>query len=237
MAARVPTGPIRGAIAWRKTCLTKCCARDYQGATQNLNESLQRLQTDRLDLWQFHEINYTQDPDWLFERGAIKAAIEAKAAGKVRYVGFTGHKDFTIHRRLIEKPYEWDTVQMPINILDASFRSFQRNILPLCQKYKIGPIGMKSLASGHLVQGAGLDPVLCRRYALSLPISTLVCGIESEANLEQDLKLARDFQSLEPEELEGFINRTAGLAAKGKYEPFNTTQKFDNGYHRGQHGV
>jgi len=217
--------------------MTKCCARDYQGAMQNLHESLRRLQTEHLDLWQFHEINYAVDPDWLFEKGAIKAAIEAQRKGLVRFVGFTGHKDFSIHLRLLDKPFDWQTVQMPINILDASFRSFQDHVLPVCQERGIGAIGMKALAGGHLIRGAGLDPVLCRRYSLSLPISTMVCGIESEENLDQDLALARGFEPLGPEELKAFVDRTEPLAREGKHEPFKTTQQFDNAYHRGQHGV
>jgi len=127
--------------------MTKNCERDYAGSMRNLEESLKRLKTDHLDLWQFHENNYDNDPDWVFEKGGIKAAMEARKQGKVRYIGFTGHKDPRIHLKMLAKPFDWDTAQMPINVLDAHFRSFQKEVVPVCLKQKVGVIGMKGLAS------------------------------------------------------------------------------------------
>src|SRR5262245_54612349 len=128
--------------------MTKNCERDYQGSMKDLDESLRRLRTDHLDLWQFHEMVYDNDPDWIFEKGGIKAALEAQKAGKVRYIGFTGHKDPRIHLKMLAKPHPWDTAQMPINVMDAHYRSFQNEVVPVCLKKNVGVIGMKGLAGG-----------------------------------------------------------------------------------------
>ena len=125
--------------------MTKNCERDYKGSMQCLEDSLRRLRTDHLDLWQFHELVYDNDPDWVFEKGGIKAALEARKAGKVRFIGFTGHKDPRIHLKMLGKPHDWDTAQMPINIMDAQYRSFQREVVPVCLKKNVGVIGMKGL--------------------------------------------------------------------------------------------
>jgi len=214
--------------------MTKVCARDYQGARQHLDDSLRRLKTDRIDLWQFHEINWSVDPDWIFERGAIKAAVEARQAGKVRYIGFTGHRHYAHLLKMLEKPFEWDTVQMPLNILDASFRSFQKNVLPVCNRRKIGVIGMKALAAGVLPARLGIPAELCRRYTLSLPIATLVCGIRSRENLRQDLAVARDFKPLTPAELEEIAEKYEPQAAEGRNEP-HKGPTYGSAYHARQH--
>jgi aryl-alcohol dehydrogenase-like predicted oxidoreductase len=217
--------------------MTKCCARDYHGAKRHLDESLRRLRTDHLDLWQFHEINYKVDPRWLFELGAVRAAREAQKAGKVRFVGFTGHKDIAIHLDVLAKSHDWDAVQMPINALDAHYRSFQREVVPVCQRHGIGVVGMKALAGGTLPRELDIDAGLCRRYALSLPISTLVCGIRSRDELRQDLAAARHFQPLDGAEIDQLLARVKEPATTGKYEGFKTSQRYDNHYHRAQHGV
>lgn len=217
--------------------MTKCCARDYKGALTHLDDSLKRLKTDRLDLWQFHEINYPDDPDWIFDRGALKAALEARKAGKVRYIGFTGHKDIDIHLKMLAKPFEWDTVQMPINILDAHYRSFQKRVVPECNRRGIGVIGMKGLAGGAIPRELGLSGTVCRRYALSLPISTLLCGITSRENLKQDLAVARNFKPMTEAELTSLLAETKEPGSTGRLERFKTTRAFDSGYHRRQHGL
>ncbi len=217
--------------------MTKNCARDYKGSLKHLEDSLRRLKTDRLDLWQFHEINYPDAPDWIFERGAAKAALEAKKAGKVRYIGFTGHKDIDLHRAMLAKPLEWDTSQMPINVLDAHYRSFQKKVVPECNRRKIAVIGMKSLAAGHFPRRLGYDASVCRRYALSLPISTLVCGITSREELKQDLAMARNFRPMAPSEVQKLLAKTAHDGRDGRNERFKTTNNFDSSYHRRQHGV
>jgi aryl-alcohol dehydrogenase-like predicted oxidoreductase len=214
--------------------MTKVCNRDYEGAKEHLDDSLRRLKTDRIDLWQFHEINWSVDPDWIFDRGAIRAAIEARKAGKVRYIGFTGHRHFAHHLKMLRKPFDWDTVQMPINILDATFRSFQNEVLPECKQRKVSAIGMKALAGGILPAKLGIPAELCRRFALSLPLTTLVCGIRSREELRQDLAIARDFKPLKPEELLATAAKYEEPAGKGDLEPFKTTD-YGSAYHKRQH--
>ena len=217
--------------------MTKVCARDYEGAKQQLEESLGRLNTDRIDLWQFHEINYMAAPDFVFEQGAIRAAVEARKAGKIRYIGFTGHKDIDMHLKMLAKPFDWDAAQMPINILDAHYRSFQKKVVPECNRRKIGVIGMKSLGAGEIPDELGLNAKLCRRYALSLPISSLMCGIQTRKDLEQDLSIARDFKPMTPGEIEDFLTETKAAGSDGSHEAFKTSTKHDSGYHRAQHDV
>lgn len=217
--------------------MTKVCDRDYQGAKKQLEESLRRLKTDHIDLWQFHEINYPRDPEWVFDKGGIKAALEARKEGKVRFIGFTGHKDIQFHQEMLKQDFEWDTVQMPINILDAHFRSFQKEVVPECNRRGIGVIGMKGLAGGHIPRELGLSAEICRRYALSLPISSLVCGITSRKELQQDVGVARGFQPMQPADLEKLLAETKEEGSKGEHELFKTSRRFDGGYHRKQHGV
>ena len=215
--------------------MTKVCDRDYAGVKKQIDQSLRRLQTDRIDLLQFHEINYPSDPDWVFDKGGLKAALEARKAGKIRFIGFTGHKDISFLLAMLKKPFDWATAQMPINVHDAHYRSFQKEVLPECVKRKIGAIGMKSLACGILPKEAGLDAPLCRRYALSLPISTLVCGIASRENLQQDLAVGRNFKPMTAAEIQQLLAETREAGSQGKFEPFKTEKRFDGGYHRRQH--
>ncbi len=216
--------------------MTKNCGRDYKESKQHLEDSLRRLKTDHLDLWQFHEINFPEAPDWIFDRGAAKAALEAKREGKVRYIGFTGHRYPDLLLEMLDKPLDWDTVQMPINVLDAQFKSFQKKVVPICNQRKIGVIGMKGLAGGGTVQ-AGLDVAACRRYALSLPISTLVCGIASRENLRQDIEVARRFRPMTEGELTQMLTDTREKAEDGRYEVFKTSPNYGSAHHRRQHGT
>jgi predicted aldo/keto reductase-like oxidoreductase len=220
--------------------MTKNCARDYQGSRQHLEDSLRRLQTDCIDLWQFHEINWPEASDWIVDRGALKYALEARDAGKVRYIGFTGHKDIDHHLRMLGKTaggdFEWDTVQMPINVLDPHYRSFQKEVVPECNRRKISVVGMKALAAGTLPKTLDIPAADCRRYALSQPISTLVCGIRSRENLRQDLEVARNFRPMSGTELAGLLAKTKAFGIDGKYERFKTTTQFNGPYHRRQHG-
>jgi len=214
--------------------MTKVCDRDYQGAKRQLEESLRRLKTDHIDLWQFHEINWDVDADWLFDRGGIRAAIEARKEGKVRYIGFTGHRDISHHLKLIARPFHWDTVQMPINVLDAHYRSFQKKVVPVCLEKKISVIGMKALGSGIIPKQLGLPAATCRRFALSLPIATLVCGIQSLDNLRQDLAMARSFTPVSQQEMQQLLAQTRQPGHDGKLEPWKTTD-YGSSYHRKQH--
>lgn len=204
--------------------MTKVCARDGRGAIRHLDDSLRRLRTDRLDLWQFHGIQWDDDPALIFDdqNGALKAALEAKKAGKVRFLGFTGHKDPKHHLAMLQQPFAWQTVQMPLNMLDAHYRSFQKLVLPECTRRKIGIIGMKALASqnGRIVQDLKIPASEARRFALSLPISTLVCGIQSRANLQQDLAMARRFKAMTADEVSKWVEQTRTPAADGHIEAY-----------------
>ena len=219
------------------TLMTKVCARDRQTAESQLHESLQRLQTDVIDVWQFHEINYDNDPSWIFQQdGAIEAAVAARQAGKVRFIGFTGHKSPHILREMLQQEFPWDTCQMPVNVLDAHYRSFQHGMLHELTRREIGIIGMKSLGGdGQLITGAGLTARECRSYALSLPISTLVCGIDSAQGLQQDLEIARTFKPLDNAQKLAIVERVADVAGDGRHEWFKSTRYYDSAYHQTQH--
>jgi predicted aldo/keto reductase-like oxidoreductase len=218
--------------------MTKVCGRDRETAEQHLHDSLERLQTDVIDVWQFHEINYDNDPEWVFRaEGAIEAAVDAQKAGKVRFIGFTGHKSPHILKAMLDMDFPWDTCQIPTNVVDYHFRSFTREVLPVAVEREMGIIGMKSLGGdAQIIKGAGLTAEECRTYALSLPISTLVCGIESEENIRQDVAIARGFVQASAEQLDDLRERVREHATDGRYEWFKTTQYYDSKVHRVQHG-
>ena len=220
--------------------MSKNCERDYEGSKRNLEDSLRRLRTDHLDLWQFHEMVYDSDPDWVFDKGGLKAALEARKAGKVRFIGFTGHKDPRIHLKMLDKPHDWDTAQMPINVMDAHYRSFQGQVVPVCLNKNVGIIGMKGLAGGYpdgtLVGKAGLTPQECYRYCLSLPVTSQVAGVLNLEQLRQNIAIARNFQPMADREKQALLARVKEEAGDGRYELFKSTQAFDSGHHRRQHG-
>lgn len=219
--------------------MTKNCERDYEGSKKCLEESLRRLQTDHLDLWQFHEMVYDNDPDWVFEKGGMKAALEAQEAGKVRHIGFTGHKDPAIHLKMLHKPYRWASAQMPINVCDYFFRSFQHEVVPVCLQQRTGVLGMKSLGGGTegKIPASGLVSAKeCIHFALSQPISSLVVGIRNDRDLNQALEVARDFRPLSRDEQETILNKVKDASGDGRHELFKTSKDFDGPYHRKQHG-
>jgi predicted aldo/keto reductase-like oxidoreductase len=220
--------------------MTKNCERDYEGSKRCLQESLRRLRTDYLDLWQFHEMVYDNDPDWVFEKGGIKAALEAQKEGKVRYIGFTGHKDPRIHLKMLNKPYDWATAQMPINVMDAFFRSFQKEVVPACLQKNVGVIGMKSFAGGfprgHIPSTTKISAEQCRRYALSLPVSSLCVGITSMEDLKQEIAIARNFQPMSDAQKAELLAMAEPEAGDGRHEMFKSTQNYDGPHHRKQHG-
>jgi len=218
--------------------MTKVCGRTAKEAQSNLEDSLRRLKTDHLDLWQFHEMVYDNDPDWIFaEDGAIHTALKALKDGKVRYLGFTGHKDPSIHLKMLSKPYDWATVQMPLNVMDAHFRSFQHNVLPELVKRGIAPLGMKSLGgAGKIVSEAGVSIEDALRYVLSLPIAALVSGIDSEQVLEQNLKIVRNFSPLSDDEKQRIESSVVKVAGDGRFELFKSSKMYDGPVHRKQHG-
>jgi len=220
--------------------MTKNCERDYAGSMKDLEESLRRLHTDHLDLWQFHELVYDNDPDWIFEKGGLRAALEARKAGKVRFIGFTGHKDPRIHLKMLGKPHAWDTAQMPINVLDAHYRSFQKEVVPVCVQKGVGVIGMKGLAGGHpqgrLPEKFGLAATECYRYSLSLPVAAQVMGITSMEQLKQNIAMVRDFKPMTAEEKNAIMARVKDEAGDGRHELFKSSKVYDGPHHRRQHG-
>lgn len=221
--------------------MTKVCThgRDKKVAMQQLEESLVRLRTDHLDLWQIHEVIYDNDPDKIFAPGgAIEALDEAKKQGKVRFVGFTGHKDPDIHLKMLAHNYPFDTVQLPLNILDASYaRSFQRLVLPELLKRGIAPLGMKSLGgSGEPVKNGTFTADSGLRYAMSIPgVAVTISGMESLDVLHQNLQVACGFSPLSHVEMSEMENRARPYAADGRYELFKTTKKYDGDLGRQQH--
>jgi len=218
--------------------MTKVCGRTAKEAQSNLEDSLRRLKTDRIDLWQFHEIVYDNDPDWIFaEGGAIETGLRALKEGKVRFLGFTGHKDPLIHLKMLKQPYDWSAVLMPLNVMDPHYRSFQKQVLPELNRRNIGALGMKSLGgSGNIVTQAGVPVADALRYVLSLPISSLVSGIDSEKVLDQNLKIVREFQPLSGDEKRAIEAKTVKLAGDGRFELFKSSKMFDGPVHRKQHG-
>jgi aryl-alcohol dehydrogenase-like predicted oxidoreductase len=220
--------------------MTKVCERDYAGAMKNLEDSLRRLRTDRIDLWQFHELVYFNDPDWVFEKGGIRAALEAQQQGKVRYIGFTGHKDPLIHLKMLGKPYAWAASQMPISLLDTYYRSFLEEVVPQCLRDEVGVIGMKGLGGGYpngrFLDKLGLTAEECYRYCLSLPVATQVAGINTMQQLQADIAMARHFTPMAAHEKEELLARVREVAGDGRYELFKSSKDFDSPFHRRQHG-
>jgi aryl-alcohol dehydrogenase-like predicted oxidoreductase len=219
--------------------MTKVCThgRGKDIAMQMLEQSLRRLQTDHLDLWQIHEVIYYNDPDLIFAPGGAAEALEtAKQQGKVRFVGFTGHKDPAIHLRMLRQGFPFDTVQMPLNAFDASFRSFETQVVPEAQKRGIAVLGMKSLGgSGEMVTGGAITAQEGLRYAMSLPVATTISGMDSLSVLDQNLEVARGFQPMSGAEMQTLRERVKFYAADGRFELFKTTKKYDGDLGREQH--
>lgn len=212
---------LRDGYRQRAFLMTKNHGRDGKTFRQQLDESLRRLQTDYIDLLQFHEIIHEGEPDRIFSEGAIEAAAEARVAGKIRYIGFTGHRWPHLLRQMIEHGFQWDTVQIPINLLDAHYRSFAAEILPMAQARGIGIIGMKGLAAGRILE-AGISAREALSYALSQPIASLICGMESLEVLEQNLQIVRDWQPMERDEQAALLERVAEVAADGHLQDYKT---------------
>jgi aryl-alcohol dehydrogenase-like predicted oxidoreductase len=220
--------------------MTKVCThgRDAKVAMRQLDESLRRLKTDYLDLWQVHECVYYNEPDLHFARGGVIEALDrAKAAGKVRFVGFTGHKDPEIHLRMLSHGYPFDACQLPLNVFDATFRSFERHVLPELRRQGIAPLGMKSLCgSGNPVKKRAVKVADALRYAMSLPVATTVSGIDSMRVLRQNLRIASNFTPLSDAQMERLRRRAAAVAADGRFEHHKTTAEHDGDEGRRQHG-
>ena len=213
--------------------MTKIDGRTAQSTREQLDQSLGRLRTDVIDLVQIHEVIRKDDPEKCFAKGGtIEALLEAKKAGKLRFIGFTGHKDPEIHALMLEvaraNGFHFDTVQMPINVLDVHYRSFEREIIPVAQRDGVAVLGMKPLGAGLIVQSGAARPEDCLRYAMSVPgVSVTITGCDGEGVLEQALHLAIDFQPMPEEERKTLLARTAAAAQNGKWERFKTTHEFD----------
>ncbi len=220
------------------TLMTKCCAhlRDYKTAMRQLDESLKRLKTDRIDLWQFHEMIYDNDAEWLFDRGGLDAALEAREQGKIRWIGFTGHKAPHIHLKVLQRDFPWDTVQLPLNPLDATYRSFERSVLPELVKRGIGVIGMKPLSGGGIPESKVITAEEAMRYCFSLPVSTVVSGMDSIAVARRNFRLAASFKPYHAGEMDALRQRARAVAGDGRFERYKTTQDFDGPHGREAHG-
>lgn len=212
--------------------MTKLDGRTAQSATTQLEQSLRRLQTDVIDLVQVHEVIRMNDPERSFAADGVIGALQAaKKAGKLRFIGFTGHKDPAIHLHMLDAAqhagFEFDTVQMPLNVMDAHYKSFEHGVLPVLLERKIGVLGMKSMGSGDILKSGVVTAEECLRYSLSLPTSVVITGIDSRQVLEQDLKLARSFVPLSGQEKSALLARTKGPAQAGEHELFKTASKYD----------
>lgn len=215
--------------------MTKIDGRTKQAAAQQIDQSLQRLQTNHLDLLQFHEVIRMNDPERIFAPGGgMEAALEARKAGKLRFIGFTGHKSPDMHLKMLEiakaHDFRFDTVQMPLNVLDAHYDSFQQEVLPVLVKEQIGVLGMKPIGNGLVLNSKTVSAVDCLRYALNLPTSVVITGCESLPILQQALDLVRSFKPLSEDEVTSLLGKTVQAAQNGRFEEYKTTHHFDGTY-------
>src|SRR3989475_6350942 len=223
---------LRDGYRERAFVMTKIDGRSKKEAAKQFDESLKRLDVGYIDLVQHHEIIRFDDPHRIFHpEGANAALVEAREAGKLRYIGFTGHKDPLIHLHMLEvaeqNGFRFDTVQMPLNVMDAHYRSFEKQVVPELVKLKIGILGMKSMANGILLKSKTVTPTECLHYALSLPTSVVITGIDSMEILNQAFAAAESFHPLSNDEREALLSKTRQAAANGYFEPFKTSSIFD----------
>ena len=219
--------------------MTKIDGQTRKAATQQLEESLKRLQTDHVDLLQFHEVIRDTDPARIFaDDGGMNAIVEARKQGKVRYIGFTGHKSPDIHMKMLETAFAhgitFDAVQMPLNLMDAHFDSFEKKVLPVLVKHNIGVLGMKPMGDGQILRSGTANPVECLHYAMNLPTSVVITGCDSLKILQQAIDAARNFKPLGPGEVAALLAKTAPAAGKGEYERYKTAHDFDGTFHNPQ---
>lgn len=221
--------------------MTKVCShgRDRKVAMQQLEDSLRRLKTDYLDLWQIHEVVYEDDPDRHFSpNGAAEALLDAKKQGKVRYIGFTGHKHPSIHLKMLAHDFPFDACQMPLNVFDGTYRSFEQEVLPLLNQRGIAPIGMKSLSgNAEPIKQGIITPEEALRYVLTLPIASLVSGIDTAQVLKQNLDIVRRYTPMTVAEMNALRTRVAVYAKDGRFELFKSTNGYDGAIGRREHGI
>ena len=217
--------------------MSKIDGRTKDSAAKQIDESLQRLQTDHLDLMQFHEVIRLEDPDRIFaEGGAMEAMLAAKQAGKVRYIGFTGHKDPYVHLRMLEVAkahnFHFDAVQMPLNVMDAHFRSFGEQVVPVLVREKIGILGMKCFGDHYILDSnTGVKPIECLHYCMNLPTSVQITGIDSMQILDQAFEAASTFRPMSQQQVAAILDKTKQAAMAGKFELYKTTNHFDGTGH------
>ncbi len=223
---------LEGGYRQRAFLMTKIDGRTSSAAGEQIEQSLRRLKTDRVDLMQIHEVIRPGDPERCFAPGgAMEALLSAQKAGKIRYIGFTGHKNPDYHLAMIEKGLEkgftFDAVQMPLNVMDAHYKSFEKKVLPVLLEHDIGVLGMKSLGSGEILKSKAASAIECLHYAMNLPTSVVITGCDSMEVLDQAVKAARDFEPLPKERVEALLARTAPFAKEGEFELFKTSEKYD----------
>jgi len=211
--------------------MTKIDGRNRKAAATQLDESLRRLQTDRIDLLQFHEVIRDSDPDRIFAEGAMEVVREAQKAGKIRFIGFTGHKSPDIHLKMLatasKHGFAFDAVQMPLNVMDAHFNSFEKRVLPMLTEDSMGVLGMKSMGDHFILGSKTVTAVECLHYAMNLPTSVVITGCDSLPILQQALDAARSFQPIDSAQVAALLAKTAKAAEAGQFELYKTTHRFD----------
>jgi predicted aldo/keto reductase-like oxidoreductase len=230
---------LRDGYRQRAFLMTKIDGRTKKAAAQQLEESLQRLQTDHIDLLQFHEIIRMEDPERVFAAGGgMEAVVAAQRAGKVRYIGFTGHKSPEIHLKMLETAdahhFHFDTVQMPLNVMDVHFNSFQQKVLPVLVKKEIGVLGMKPMGDSLILRSKTVEPIGCLHYAMNLPTSVVITGCDSVATVEQAVQAAKTFKPMSETEVDALLAKTKNAARNGEFEGYKTTTNFDGTAHNPQ---
>ena len=219
--------------------MTKVDGQTKKAAEQQLEESLRRLQTDHIDLLQFHEVIRETDPARIFgEGGSMEAALAARKEGKIRYIGFTGHKNPDIHLKMLETAFAhqflFDTVQMPLNVMDAHYESFEKKVLPVLMKHDIGVLGMKPMGDSIILRSKTASATECLHYAMNLPTSVVITGCDSLAILQQAIDAARSFHPMGKDEVAQLLAKTASAGIKGEYELYKTSHSFDGTYQNPQ---
>jgi aryl-alcohol dehydrogenase-like predicted oxidoreductase len=238
--SEVRTGKaLRDGYRQKAFLMTKIDGRNKATAEKQINDSLQRLQTDHIDLLQFHEVIRDTDPDRIFAAGgALEAVLEAKKAGKVRYIGFTGHKSPDIHLKMLATAsahqFTFDSVQMPLNVMDHHFDSFEAKVLPVLQQQNIGVLGMKPMGDPFILHSKTVTAIECLHYAMNLPTSVVITGCDSIAILQQAMDAARSFKPMGEQEVAALLAKTAKAAQSGEFEMYKTSHHFDGTYQNPQ---
>jgi predicted aldo/keto reductase-like oxidoreductase len=223
---------LRAGYRQKAFLMTKIDGRNKTAAAAQLNESLRRLQTDRIDLLQFHEVIRDSDPDRIFaEGGGMEAVLDAQKAGKIRFIGFTGHKSPDIHLKMLatasKHGIKFDAVQLPLNVMDAHFNSFEKRVLPALTQNGIGVLGMKSMGDHLILESKTVTPVECLHYSMNLPTSVAITGCDSMPILQQALRAARSFQPMDSSQVAGLLAKTSKAAEAGQFELYKTSHQFD----------